>query len=81
MNDSETRETLIAMGEILKGEFLYLASLHRGFYALFESLKQELPGIEKRYSEAAGWAIDKEYPGTREKIEQLDALLQQLKKR
>ena len=80
MSDDETREALVAICEVLKVEYKYLGSLQRGQAALFDALKKEIPTIEQRYAESAKQAFGQDYPGTAERLEQLDALLQQLKK-
>lgn len=79
MNEAQIRETLIAICEVLKAEYKYLGSLQRGQSALFDALKKEIPMIEQRYAESARQAFGQDYPGTAERLEQLDALLARLK--
>lgn len=79
MTDSDTRESLITICEVLKEEFLYLASLNSAMRSLFGALKQQLPNFEAHYKDQ-GASFGGTSPEMREKIEQLDALLQQLRK-
>ena len=78
MDNQDVRKILITICEILKAEYKYLASLHRGQIATYEALKKELPEIEIRYTAEAEQVFGQEYPGTAENVQQLDALLQQL---
>lgn len=79
MTDNDMRQTLLAICQILKTEFLHLSALDRGFVALFEALKQDFPALEEHYMKAAGSALQAEYPAARQRLEQLEALIQRLK--
>jgi hypothetical protein len=76
--DNDIREALIAICETLKAEAKYLASLQRGLVGFYNAAKSELPNLEARYR---GQVIEmEEHPATAEKIQLIDALLEQLKK-
>ncbi len=81
MNEPETRETLIAICESLKGQYISLGSLERSFHLLFQVIEHYHPDAGEQYDAVASKALWQENPATRERIEQLDALLQQLKKK
>jgi hypothetical protein len=81
VSDSETRETLVAICETLKAQYIALGSLQRGFYAFFQAAQHYHPDIQEKYDKAAVLALSSDNPATREQIERLDALLQQLRKR
>ena len=81
MNDSEIRETLIAICEALKTEYVSLGSLQRSFRGLYVALVEGNADLLQKYSQGEGKALQEEPETTREKIVRLDALLQQLGKR
>jgi len=79
MTDSEISETLIALCEAVKAQSRYLGELHRSLAALYDAIKRDHPEIEAAYRGEA--SPIREHAGIRELFEQVDGLLQQLKKR
>jgi hypothetical protein len=79
MIDSETREVLIAVCETLQAEFRYLGALQNSHVRFYEAVKKELPEIEKAYRENPPANI-RDHPGTAERIQLIDALLEKLRK-
>jgi hypothetical protein len=79
MNETQTRQTLIAICEVLKGHYIDLGSLDRSFYALFQALQQYHPELEQQYLAEAGKSLQAENPAMRARLERLDELLAQLK--
>ncbi|MGC2697502.1 MAG: hypothetical protein WA738_17075 [Candidatus Angelobacter sp.] len=78
MTDFETRQALIAICETLKMQAVYSASLHRSAVRLFEALKKELPNLGEAYDSVNPEIRD--YPGSAELLQKVDALLAQLQK-
>ena len=78
MMDFETHQTLIVICETLKMQALYSASLHHSAVRLFEALKKELPNLGQAYDSVNPEIRD--YPGSAELLQKVDALLAQLKK-
>jgi hypothetical protein len=78
MNDSEIRQSLITICEMLKMEFKYLSAIQHGVATFFRAACEELPMLEGRYKEQ--WGQFGEYPGSAELLQRVDALLAQLKK-
>jgi GrpB-like predicted nucleotidyltransferase (UPF0157 family) len=80
VTDVDNRATLVAICEALKVQYVSLGSLERSFYALFQALLRHHPDLEQQYLEVANRAVSAENPATASRIQQLDALLEQLKK-
>jgi hypothetical protein len=77
--DSEVREVLIAICETVQAEFRYLGALQNSHVRFYEAVKSEIPEIEKHYRDLSPVSIQ-DHPGTAERIQLIDALLEQLKK-
>jgi hypothetical protein len=78
MDDQEIRQALITICEMLKTEFHYLAAIQHGISSLFRATKEELPHLEARYTEQ--WGHFATYPGSAQLLQQVQELLEQLKK-
>lgn len=75
------RDVLIALCDLVKIEFQYLSSLQTGMVRIYEVLKEENPGFAERYIQRANTDLFyREYPGAREQLEKLAALLEKLQK-
>ena len=77
--DSGTREALIAVCETLKVEAAQLVTIDSALATLYEALKVELPGLEKRLKGQAPSIRGSLDVG--ERIRSIDVLLEQLRKR
>ena len=80
MNETDTRDVLIAICQTLKAEYVYLGSLQRSVYALIQALKIGNSAIEDLYDQQIRKAVSIEHPATAEQIQRVDALLEKLKK-
>jgi hypothetical protein len=78
MTDFEIRRALISICETLKVQAIHLFSLHRSTVKMYEAAKKELPDFELAY-DSVNPEI-KDYPGNSGLLQQVDALLAQLKK-
>jgi hypothetical protein len=79
--DTETKEVLVAFGEIVKTQYMYLSSMHTGIVKIFDSLKATVPDFEKHYYQHSQVEIIyRDYPGAKEQLETLSVLLERLRK-
>jgi hypothetical protein len=79
--EAEIRDALIAFGEIVKTQYMYLSSMHTGLVKIFDSLKATVPGFVDHYNQHSQTEIVyRDYPGAKEQLETLGVLLEKLRK-
>jgi hypothetical protein len=77
MNDSEIREVLRVTLQMVRLQAVHADKLHRAFLALYTTVDKCLPEVEKSYLEYLAIPVDVE--DITRQIQNIDALLQQLK--